>query len=338
MELFDTLFDRLVMHQVRLMQLSILYQAQAQAELDSAEPEVNTIVTGLAAYILSVGGLRADDRVAAARVDQAVADIRAARTQAYTGAFNTISSRMREVARYELQFMSAAIRPHANINLPVLPSLDTTEVMGHSLGRWQTRLLDNDMNRLSQAVRLGARLGTSEADLRATLTGHSSYRGADGLVATSRNELDTLVRTATNAFSDLARVQINLENPLIGKEIYVAILDSRTTDTCQSLHGSIHGPTDGPRPPVHWYCRSIRMPLVGAANPTIPTYREWLRRISAAERQEALGRAQASAFERGDLSIDRFREPNWRGIDIETLARRESRVFEDAGMDVPFQQ
>ena len=37
METFDTILDWMVMHQVRLMQLSILYQAQAQQELDETE-------------------------------------------------------------------------------------------------------------------------------------------------------------------------------------------------------------------------------------------------------------------------------------------------------------
>ena len=48
METFDTILDWMVMHQVRLMQLSILYQTQAQQELDETEEEVGAIAAAVA--------------------------------------------------------------------------------------------------------------------------------------------------------------------------------------------------------------------------------------------------------------------------------------------------
>jgi hypothetical protein len=47
METFDTMLDWMVMHQVRLMQLSILYQTQAQQELDETEEEVGAIAAAM---------------------------------------------------------------------------------------------------------------------------------------------------------------------------------------------------------------------------------------------------------------------------------------------------
>ena len=92
METFDTILDWMVMHQVRLMQLSILYQAQAQQELDETEAEIGDIAAAVAAYIASVGGLRLDDTRGAAFIQTQVQRMRAARNEGFVVAFNRLSA------------------------------------------------------------------------------------------------------------------------------------------------------------------------------------------------------------------------------------------------------
>jgi len=337
METFDTILDWAVLHQVRLMQLSILYQAQAQEELDSTEAELGDIAIAAAALVASTGGLRVDDARTQSRFESFRQQILAARREGFITAFNTLEVRLDQLKDYERQFYSALLRAGGlNINVPASIT-GSVDIMGKSLNDWRQRLLANDVHRLQENLTLGARLGDNEAAMRARLLGHTSYGGRDGITATARRELETLTRTAADAFADLARVQINIENPFSAKEIYVAILDSRTTEQCKGLHGKVFGASEGPRPPIHWYCRSTRIPLVGDGPNRIPRYREWLNRLSVADQNEVLGPRQAAAFRNGSLDLQTFREPNWRGIDLETLAKRESRVFEAAGMGAPFQ-
>lgn len=337
METFNTILDWSILHQVQLMQLSISYREEAQQELDAVETSMGDAAAALAVFMSRIGGLRPDDRRANGRVEQAKQELFATRSQAFRDAFVRLQARLDEVKDYERLFHSAILRAGGkSVNVPTTIT-GSTDVMGHSMDAWRQRLFANDMHRLTEGLTLGARLGDNEAAMRARLIGHKSYGGRDGLTATTRRELDTLVRTATDTFADLARVQIAIENPLAGKEIYVAILDSRTTDRCKDLHGSVHGADDGPRPPIHWYCRSTRVPLVGDGPNRIPRYREWLNRLSAQDQDTVLGPRQGRAFRAGTLDLQAFREPNWRGINLETMAKRESRVFEAAGMDVPFQ-
>jgi len=337
METFDTILDWAVLHQVRLMQLSILYQAQAQEELDSTELELGDIAVAAATLVASTGGLRADDVRTRSRFEGFRQQMLASRREGFIAAFNRLEVRLDQLKDYERQFYSALLRSGGrSVNVPTAIS-GTADIMGKSLNDWRQRLLANDVHRLQENLALGARLGDNEAAMRARLIGQASYGGRDGVTATARRELETLTRTATDAFADLARVQINIENPFSAKEIYVAILDSRTTERCKGLHGKIFGTDEGPRPPIHWYCRSTRIPLVGSGPNRIPRYREWLNRLSIRDQNEVLGSRQAAAFRNGTLDLQTFREPNWRGIDLETLARRERRVFEAAGMDAPFQ-
>ncbi|QDP53466.1 MAG: putative minor head protein [Prokaryotic dsDNA virus sp.] len=319
------------------MQLSILYQEEAQLELDRAEATLGNDAAALALFLTTTGGLRVDDPRAASRLEQARQQIFATRRGSFFDAFNRLAVRLKEVQDYERLFHSALLRAGGrSVNIPTTITGDVP-VMGKTMDDWRQRLLSNDIHRLNEGLSLGARLGDNEQAMRARLIGHKSYGGRDGLTATTRRELGTLVRTATDAFADLARVQIAIENPLAGKEIYVAILDSRTTEQCSGLHGTVYSPDEGPRPPIHWYCRSTRVPLVGDGPNRIPCYREWLNRLSARDQDEILGPRQGASFRAGTLDLQNFREPNWRGIDLEALAKRESGVFEAAGMETPFQ-
>ena len=337
METFDTILDWMVMHQVRLMQLSILYQVQAQQELEETEAEIGDIAAAVAAYIASVGGLRLDDARGAAFIQTQVQRMRAARNEGFVMAFNRLSASLGQAQAYEAQFYTATLRAMGQTVQPSTIVFGTVNVMGDTLDQWQERLLNNDMQRLKMGLNLGVRLGENEAALRARLLGQSALGGIGGAVEATRRELDTLVRTATDVFADLARVQIDTSNGLQGREVYVAILDSRTTTLCAGYHGKTFEAGRGPRPPLHWYCRSTRVPLVGDRTPSLPSYREWLNRLSARDQDEVLGPRQGASFRAGTLAVEGFREPAWRGLDLKRLAERERHVFEAAGMDVPFQ-
>jgi len=337
METFDTLLDWMVMHQVRLMQLSIPYQVQAQRELDETEAEVGAIAAAVAAYITSVGGLRLDDTRGAAFIQTQVQRMRVVRNEGFVMAFNRLSANLGQAQAYEAQFYTAMLRAMGQMVQPSTIVSGTPSVMGNTMDQWQERLFNNDMQRLKLGLNFGVRLGENEAALRARLLGQSALGGIGGAVEATRRELDTLVRTATDVFADLARVQIDTENALTGREIYVAILDSRTTKLCTGLHGRTFKAGQGPRPPLHWYCRSTRVPLVGKRTPFLPSYREWLNRLSARDQDEVLGPRQGAAFRAGTLAVEGFREPAWRGLDLKQMAMRERHIFEAARMDVPFQ-
>lgn len=337
METFDTILDWMVMHQVRLMQLSILYQAQAQQELDETEAEIGDIAAAVAAYIASVRGLRLDDARGAAFIQTQVQRMRAARNEGFVMAFNRLSASLGQAQAYEAQFYTATRRAMGQTIQSSAIVTGTPSVMGDTMDQWQERLLNNDMQRLKMSLNLGVRIGENEAALRARLLGQSALGGIGGAVEATRRELDTLVRAATDVFADLARVQIDTSNGLQGREVYVAILDSRTTKLCAGYHGKTFEVGRGPRPPLHWHCRSTRVPLVGERTPSLPSYREWLNRLSARDQDEVLGPRQGAAFRAGTLAVEGFREPAWRGLDLKRLAERERHVFEAAGMDVPFQ-
>ncbi len=72
----------------------------------------------------------------------------------------------------------------------------------------------------------------------------------------------TVVATSLNNVSTAARGAFVTANGLVfGEERYVAVLDTRTTLRCAGLDGEIFPVQTGPQPPIHYNCRSTRVPI-----------------------------------------------------------------------------
>lgn len=72
------------------------------------------------------------------------------------------------------------------------------------------------------------------------------------------NKTKILTKTVTNHTANIARERAIRTKAKFVK--YVAISDKRTTKTCQTLNGKIYPVGQGPRPPMHYGCRSTVIP------------------------------------------------------------------------------
>ena len=83
------------------------------------------------------------------------------------------------------------------------------------------------------------------------------------LTARPNNQVRAIVRSTITQVTDKAREIVARDNPDITTQyIYRAVLDSKTTPICRSLDGKVYDWGDGPQPPLHFGCRSIRAPLI----------------------------------------------------------------------------
>ncbi len=79
----------------------------------------------------------------------------------------------------------------------------------------------------------------------------------------SKVHANTVARTATNAIGSEARKQTYIANAdILEGEEFVATLDSRTTDTCSGFDSEVFPVGVGPYPPLHYGCRSVRVPKI----------------------------------------------------------------------------
>lgn len=171
-----------------------------------------------------------------------------------------------------------------------------------------------------------------------------------------RNHAEALVRTVTAHISAVARDMVIKENDdVISHEEWVSTLDSHTTHQCQALDGQIFEKGEGPYPPIHWGCRSTRIPIVkpeftiqssdpltrpavGADGPeqdvaTNATYNSWLKTQPASFQEEVLGVERAKLFRDGGLSVRNFVDDNLNTITLDRLRELEPLAFEKAGLN-----
>ncbi|MFG6139501.1 phage minor head protein [Halomonas sp. B23F22_10] len=164
-------------------------------------------------------------------------------------------------------------------------------------------------------------------------------RGVAEVVTTrSRRQAETVVRTASNGIGDAARGMVYDANAdLLEGERFIATLDSRVTLTCAGFDQTVHPLGQGPRPPLHYGCRSLRVPVVkeqyrvaiqgerasmdGPVSNQL-TFGGFLRNQSAEFQDDYLGPARARLFRAGTIKIEQFTDNQGRPLSLDELAAR----------------
>ena len=176
-------------------------------------------------------------------------------------------------------------------------------------------------------------------------TGIASGRTTDDIVrdvmaitnTRTRKQAEAVILTAANATGAKARAAVWDDNSdILQGERYSATLDSRTTVICASLDRNIYPIGTGPQPPLHYRCRSIRVPALkpeyelqydkgrsstdGVVS-SKTTYSSFLKRQSKEFQDEVLGVERAKLFRSGKLKLDQFVDKSGKLYTLEQLAR-----------------
>lgn len=169
-----------------------------------------------------------------------------------------------------------------------------------------------------------------------------------------KNHAAALVRTVTNQVSQVARQLTIEENSDVVKGVlWISTLDGNTTETCQALDGREFPIDSGPRPPIHWGCRSTVIPVVKdefsvrdpekSERPAVgpegaetvsgqTTYNTWLTKQPAEFQDEVLGKDKGRLFRQGGLPVRSFVDKNFEPLTLEQLKRKEPAAFKKAGL------
>ena len=154
---------------------------------------------------------------------------------------------------------------------------------GRVLNEWVSRTAAFDTDRINQQIRIGLAAGEGNDQITRRVLGTRVLRGTDGAVQTSKQAAAALVRTATNHFGNQSRQEFYKENrSIFTHEVFRATLDARTTFICASLDGRTFPIGTGQVPPIHFNCRSTRVPVIdpigGGERPAVPTTQRMLLR------------------------------------------------------------
>lgn len=275
----EQFFDALVRHQIGLLRMTGKVQNDVARLLDKTE-------TAMADRIKSrLSGRRGLNTPAdVQRMQSLLKSIRATRLKAWKKVTAVWVRELREISKAEPLFLDAALKTVLPVTvettLPATALLETIATSkpfhGKLLRSWARNVAAADLARISDEVRIGMVLGESNQAIARRVVGTKALQGADGATAATRRQAMAVTRTAVNAISNQSkRAFYEANKKLFSEELYVATLDSRTTPICSSLDGERFPVGQGPIPPLHIQCRSLRIAILDdktlGARPMKPT-------------------------------------------------------------------
>lgn len=352
----DELHDALVRHQIYLLRYSGTLRNKVVAELNRTEARLRDLI------LARFPNIAKNPKKTEALIRNAIAT----RAPAWSDSSGIWRSDLRGVVDAEPLFMIDAFnRVLPTTMLPKGMAPSTTDILarnfeGKNLTGWLTSLRNSDSNAIATTIRTAVTHGDSAVDAATRLIGTSAAQGRDGALQVIRNSVASLTRTSVVGLTNEARSETYLANPnIVTGEKFVAVLDGRTTPICKALDSKNFDVGDGPQPPLHIGCRSVRVPIlddeeIGNRNATPIFTKRVLREFTDANGLDAVAsrddlpfgtKGDFDAFRREQALAVVGKEPvtvgygEWLGrqsvqFQNDVLGVTKGRLFRDGGLGV----
>ncbi len=367
--------DQLIAHQVQLLRFGKGLRNRIVRLLDRAEPELRA---KLKARLDRIAALGWDPGPATTkRMIKTAALIERINKPTFEEINKLVTSELLGIAAGEAVFVAGVI----TAQLPVLwePALPSgRQLRAIVFGRpfqnkilrdWLKRFSANDRSRMMDEIRQGLVFSETPTQIARRIFGTQAAGGADGVREITRRGAQTLAQTATSAVSNASRQAVyNRNRAIVPREVYVATLDSITTPICRSLDGEKYDVGDGPIPPLHMNCRSLRAPVVDGRKlgkrpattatekqlkglkgperrravekltgrvPAETTYQQWLSKQKAGFQDEVLGPTRGKLFRKGELDLKGFVDNSGDQWTLRQLYEQDPGRFQRANLPAP---
>ncbi len=262
----EQFFDALIRHQIGLLRLTGSIREDVLRLLNATEEDM---AGKIRARLLNHQGLNTPRDVR--RMQRLIKVIRASRGAAWDKITARWVREMRDLARTEPVIMDGILR--TVVPVVIETSLPTAALLqsivssrpfeGKTMRQWARSVRRADLARVEAQIKIGMVQGESSAAIARRVVGTRRLRGRNGVTEITRRQAAGITRTAVMGISNQARREFYLANEaLFTRERYVATLDNRTTPICQSLDGLIFPLGEGPYPPIHFMCRSLRVAII----------------------------------------------------------------------------
>lgn len=275
----EQLMDALIRHQIYLLRYSGSVRNKITELLNRSEED---IAAKLARYAVPANGLTTPKEME--RLQALQAAISKIRLNAWGEVQQFFDSEMRDLMYQEPIVMRGIVNTVLPVTVStVMPTANLLRAMvmakpfeGRLMRDWAGAMAQSDILRIQNSVQLGMVAGESMQQITRRVLGTGTLMGSDGMTELTRHQVNSVVRTAVQHVANNARnAFLNENKQLFDKEQFVATLDSRTTPVCRAEDGKQYPVGEGPIPPLHYGCRSLRVatfgvPFIGSrpANPT----------------------------------------------------------------------
>jgi hypothetical protein len=206
-----------------------------------------------------LAGLTRSRRLDTAQFREFVSAFKGKRAAAFAGMTDSVRAALRELVKLEAQAELSSIDDALPVSVELASvsvaklyaaAFDRPFAEGAPLADWFRRLAADDQARLTRAVQLGIVQGEPVPQIVGRVVGTRARGFADGALAISRRNAETVVRTAVNHVSNAAREAVWSENADMFRYLrWVSTLDGRTSKICAWRDGALTSVGGAPLPP-----------------------------------------------------------------------------------------
>lgn len=187
----------------------------------------------------------------------------------------TVTAQMRELAVAEAAAGATAIESAVPvvIGMTLPPATHLNAIVnsrpfeGRTLKEWMERTAQADVDKILTYAKIGITQGMTPTEVARGVIGSRQAKYSDGQARKAFRDIESVILTVTNGIQQDAKQALYEANrDIIDQEYFVATLDVRTTIECASNDGKVFKRGKGPIPPLHFRCRSLRVPYINPDN------------------------------------------------------------------------
>jgi hypothetical protein len=302
-----------IVRQILLLRYSLHVRTALIRALNDTEHPIASMIRDT---LYSDAGMR--DPAQVQRLNQLIGQINAMRAPAWAAGREAVVTQLLEFGTAEVEdehSILTTLVPTLGLTLPAAGMVAALALAAPYQGRTVQQWIDDaqaaEARRISQSIFVGIGAGEDPATVARRVVGSAATKGADGTTQISRNHVDTLTRSFLVHVATSGRMALYSANAqILVAEQYIAILDTRTTQLCRDLNGRRFAIGVGPRPPLHFGCRSMRVVVlpedIGGPIWEPEVYDAWLRRQPQAVRVELLGATRAAQARKRSVDLGAF--------------------------------
>ncbi len=197
--------------------------------------------------------------------------IRDRREPAWDSIYDKIDEELKELAIIEAGVAAKIIDDASPVILDMkLPPVEQLVAIvnsqpfeGRTLKNWVKRTSEADVSRFLTNAKIGVIQGQTPTQIARDLLGTPKFKRRDAKTRKAFRDIESVILTLTNGVQNEAKQALYKANSdVIQKEKFVATLDARTTLVCASNDNKVFNSGEGPIPPLHFRCRSMRVPYL----------------------------------------------------------------------------
>lgn len=264
------LLDSLIRHQIHLVQYSEGVSASALRLLRETETDLERIILS---YATRLNNRPLETKLNRRRLRNMESEVRELRGGAWKQINQRLRSELSDLTSVEAGFYSSvlidSIPAKVDIKKPdtakIKQQVLSAPVQGKILRDWLASLMVADVTRIVDQMKtslVDLTLTTPE-DVTRQVIGTNSQNRRDGAARKSWPGATGLFATMVTRTTSAAQTAVVNENTFfVNREYYTAVIDSRTTPICMNYDGRIFEVNKGPYPPLHFRCRSLRVPYI----------------------------------------------------------------------------